>query len=641
MVRFLWICCWPLLLVSCGGGAPLLGPPPCDLKPGEVLFVAVAPTPEADGEEALWLENVGARPAGLHRAVVSLQGGGEPRRWSLGEVSLAPGARLLLDAERLPGMGLADDGGEAVLRCGGEVIHRLRWAASDKGVVWVRDRAAPPAVVDEADWWCRAEDAEPRVCGLAFCLDAAGRARPVRPLSRFAITEVLADPQGRDEGREWLELSAAATGDWNGLRLQFTDARERRREWRLANRRCLAATLGERLVVGLGDGEGGIRAEGSGLPNGGGLLWAGNGEGSDEVMLPPAITGVAWARDSSEGGWCAAREPTPGEANPPCGPACREGGGWRPLRPPAAGELWLSEVLADPDGPDDGREWLELRSRGGTAIDLNAVELVARNSESGRERRWDVVQGEDCRTLDPGEAVVLAGDEVALPPGVRRFPVDLTLYNTALGLRLEYGGLIIDAAELPAAETGRALGVPWGPTAFADNDSASAWCGQRSATEAGNGTPGTLNDPCGAWCREGDQWRPWRSPAPGEVALSALHQGETDWVAVSALAGEVDLNGLHLVQVHPQGYRREWVLNAARCLVASPGVPLQLSATEPAVDLYLGVSRLSLWLGEVQLDETEVRVSRGATMAVPALVSAEDNDALEAWCRLEGTVCGP
>ncbi len=639
-----------LVLGGCGGGAPLLGPPPCRVAAGEVVFAAVLPAPGEDGVEALVLENRSAAAVELNRAVLEVSGGAGGRRWTLGPLSLPPGGRVSLDASRLPGLALADEGGEARLSCQGMRVHAVRWEGGVPGRWWVRDRAAPARAADDPDWWCAAEGPQARVCGLAFCVRPSGEVRAVRPLTSLRITEVMADPEGRDPGREWLELVALSAGDWNGLRLEFVDGQGRVRQWRVAASRCLEAEPGEPWVLGLGEGAPEPSAVGAGLPNGEGRLRVMSGEAVDEVALPAARSGVAWSRDPAGEVWCPGRPgvegvaSSPGAVNPPCAPACRDSRGWRALRPPPPGALWVSEVAADPEGRDQGREWLELVARGEGPLDLNGVELVAVNRDSGRERRWSLArEGAACVGMAPGEVVLLAGEAARLPEGGRRLALDLALFNGPLELRLSYQGAVIDSASLPAAQRGRALGIPWGATAFADNDLPEAWCAQRTVLEGGgSGTPGAVNEPCGDWCAAGGEWRPWRYPPEGAVVVSALGQGESDWLELMALVGDVDVNGLRLVQENAQGNQRSWRLESASCLSLRAGERLRLGVElEPPLDLYLGRSRWWLEWGEEVVDRAEVRVVRDGVVRVPGLSSAGDNDEASDWCRVGEVGCPP
>jgi len=162
---------------------------------------------------------------------------------------------------------------------------------------------------------------------------------------------------------------------------------------------------------------------------------------------------------------------------------------------------------------------------------------------------------------------------------------------------------------------------------------------QRLVLDDGDrGTPGRDNDPCGAVCLDPELgWRPWRVPAPGEVALVALGQGAAgDWVEVAALATDVDVNGLWLTQENAQGHRRAWRLASRRCLALVPGARLRLGAgglaVEPELDLYLNRSTLSLTSATGVVDRAEVRVRRGQELVVTAPRPDLANDDPEAWC---------
>ncbi len=636
-----------VLLAACGGSAPLLGPPPCETAAGDAVWSAlqVAP-PEGEGEW-LRLTNPGEHELNLHRAVVAVAGRGALRRWTLDGVRLAPGESLRLDAERLSGLGLADAGGEAVLSCAGTVVHRLRWGEGGVPVgqgVWVRDAQAPASVDDRPDWWCPDPGGEAPVCGVAFCREGDG-VRAVRALRRLVLNEVLADPDGRDEGREWIEVLGDGAGDLNGLILRLVDERGRERRWRLRHAECLPAAGRRRLW--LGETAPAPRLAGPGLPNGGGTLALRLGDVVlDEVAVPPAQSGASWSRDENDGAWCAGRATpgggvaaTPEAPNPPCGPTCWEDGRWRARRDPGPGEVAVTEVMADPGGADAGREWLELRSLAAGPVDLGGLSLGV--ASEGRERGpWPLADAA-CLPLAPGAARLLAGEAVEAPPEalITRLSA-LALYNAAQTLTLSAPEAPVDEARLPAPPTGRALGVGDGPGAAARNDDPAAWCAQRLVLADGDrGTPGRANDPCGAVCLDPElDWRPWRVPAPGDLALVALGQGEAgDWVTVQALGADVDANGLWLTQENAQGHRRAWRLAARHCLALAPGARLRIGAgglaVEPVLDLYLNRTTLTLESGDGVVDRAQVQVRRDRELVVPDPRPDLANDDADAWCE--------
>ncbi len=642
----LWTGIVLLLLAACGGGAPLLGPPPCEPAAGEAVWSALQVAPPEGAWEWLRLTNPGDRELNLHRAVVAVSGSGGPRRWTLDGVRLAPGESLHLDAERLSGLGLADDGGEAVLSCAGTVVHRLRWGEGGVPVgegVWVRDAQAPAVTEDHPDWWCPDPGDAAPVCGLVFCREG-GRVRAVRSPARLVLNEVLADPDGRDAGREWIETLGEGAGDLNGLALWFVDERGRERRWRLRRAECLPAAGRRRLW--LGDEAPEPHLAGPGLPNGGGRLTLVAGEALlDEVDLPPVESGASWSRDEDDGTWCAGRgvpdgdvAATPGAPNPPCGTVCWDDG-WRARRDPSAGEVAVTEVMADPGGTDAGREWLELRSLAAGPVDLGGLSL--RVASEGRERGpWPLTDAA-CLPLASGAAWVLAGVAVEAPPDavVTRLPA-LTLYNAAQTLTLATPEALVDEARLPAPPSGRALGVDDGPGVAARNDDPAAWCPQRLVLADGDrGTLGQANDPCGQFCLDPELgWRPWRVPASGDLALVALGQGEAgDWVAVQALGTDVDANGLWLTQENAQGHQRTWRLEARRCLALAPGARLRIGAgglvVDPELDLYLNRSTLALESGGGVVDLARVQVQRDRELVVPLPRPDLVNDDADAWCE--------
>jgi len=159
-------------------------------------------------------------------------------------------------------------------------------------------------------------------------------------------------------------------------------------------------------------------------------------------------------------------------------------------RPPTAGEVVVTEVLANPSGADTGREWIEIANRAPEALDLSALHVA--------DAAIDVAA--PAGIIDPGRRLVLGqvadvvkngGAPVAVAYGAR-----LALNNDGEQISICIGpcadGLVIDRVEwtaLDAAYDGHAI--------VFDRDAGGICPATRPFGTGGNfGTPGDADDAC-------------------------------------------------------------------------------------------------------------------------------------------------
>jgi hypothetical protein len=197
-----------------------------------------------------------------------------------------------------------------------------------------------------------------------------------------------------------------------------------------------------------------------------------------------------------------------GCAAPDAGPSCRFG----------PGDLVITEIMADPNGADDGLEWLEIVNAGPQPVDLAGLTLVASRAD-----------GSSARTHVMTTQPLAAGGFLALgdvPPDRKPlylgygFGADLELRNHDGRIALLCGATVVDEVSYALAPTGAALELDGAlaPTAAA-NDVAGNWCPAVLSYDGVNrGTPGAANEPCAAklgpgMCQDGDTLRP--GPRPG------------------------------------------------------------------------------------------------------------------------------
>ncbi len=161
-----------------------------------------------------------------------------------------------------------------------------------------------------------------------------------------------------------------------------------------------------------------------------------------------------------------------------------------------AGDLTITEFMANPDGTDTDFEWFEVLNTSGAELSLTGL-LVT----SGAGESFAVTTAE---TLAAGEYIVFAQSDVAVPGTVRTInwggePV-LLLANGGDEITLEWDGAVVDTLTFdPTWPISSATSAQFGgdPTAD-DNADPANWCLSISPYDATSvGTPGAANDGCG------------------------------------------------------------------------------------------------------------------------------------------------
>ncbi len=681
-VHVLAFVCLAVGLLACGRGERLAAEAACRIEPGELIITELMAKPADASPPWLEIHNTSSRTLQLSRLVITMGSASGARSVSLSQAGdLPPGGYRVL-GERAEGVvelayegrgaKLSGEQGWVALSCQGVEIDRAAYERIDAGKSLSLGRAMPGREVQPA--WCQAE-ATPakanRACGITICEQADGRLRPVRHADKnqWVISELMADPMGEDAGREWLELHWRGEGavDLNGIELSD----DKGRRWTLPGAICRPLSAGERVVLAIGEGEdnpamASYRLTGPALANNlTSLTLRQAGRVVDRAEFGQAIPAGAalgldpdWAEGEGPRRYCPARSRydeasgargTPGRRNDVCGLACRdETGQWRRQRLPAAGELLINEVMADPAGADAGAEWVELWVSGQRQLDLNGLTLVAERRDNGKQRSWRL-ESEACLAVVPGDYVLL-GAVVADADGQGHgIPLPgLNLYNSALDLSLRLDGELIDSARLDAPATGISQSLD--PALAHDpaaNDVASAFCAGRSQFAAGAGTPGVANDPCGDFCREDGQWRPWQSPGVGALRITEFYPNpkgaddNRDWIELYVDAPyAVDLNGLRLTQFLSEDRQRQWRLEAAECLRVQPG-EYRIIAGEraagsdgvPVFHVQPGLDFYSSRAGELRLEHGAILVEQVHPPKAASGVAVVREGLSEVWCR--------
>lgn len=193
---------------------------------------------------------------------------------------------------------------------------------------------------------------------------------------------------------------------------------------------------------------------------------------------------------------------TPGAANPACAleaaaGTCVEEGAVRRIVAPRPGELFITEVMANPKvAQSSAGEWFEIQAR--ASVDLNELTVV--NASGTRS----TVRSQGCLRVQEGAYAILARSEDdfvngSLPSPTATYGVALTDGNERLILR--HGDDTIDEVRFgPSAD-----GVAWqfDPARFdggaSANDLEDGFCKAPRPWKHGTdfGSPGVGNPPCG------------------------------------------------------------------------------------------------------------------------------------------------
>jgi hypothetical protein len=400
----------------------------------------------------------------------------------------------------------------------------------------------------------------------------------------LVITEIMANPQGTDEGKEWFELyNPSASGvDLTGVEIAAARADGTGRESHIV----AGATIrpGEYLVLGGMLEE--VRpayvdyaygADLGGLRNTGGQLTVLCGKALvDSVLYLEMQDGVSHGFDGTKtpdsiqndntGYWCESRTAfetdsfgTPGAANDPCDPdlpptSCKENDVVRDVNAPAAGDLVITEFMPNPEAVDDSLgEWFEVYV--GRNVDLNGLQL-------GRaEGEWEEqVSSLDCISIAAGTYLLFARNadpalNGGLPAADRVF--GFTIANTGGTLRLGYGGQLLDAIAWTGSRTGAATALDPDLTDAVQNDNEAHWCAAETVYGSGDkGTPGAANPTCNiapeGKCYDNNQLRDLVKPQAGDLVITefmpnpnAVGDAEGEWFEVY-VGADVDLNGLQM-----------------------------------------------------------------------------------------------
>lgn len=642
----------------------------------------------------------------------SREDGSSPRRHTVASgITLEPGEYFVVGGvldEAKPGYvdygygndlgDLGNSAGRVAVFCGDALVDEAIYTEASDGASRIFDGGQTPdsVVNDDLSQWCDSTapfstgdlgspgsaNENCASSGQSTCLDN-GTARDVRPAmpGDVVINEFMPNPSavGDDVG-EWLEIFVANDVDLNGLQIGKDPLDTMDVEFTVASPDCLPATAGSYVVFARGDDP----AVNGGLPqvdfvvdfslsNSSGALWVGRG-GSilDEIAYTGSSDGASTQLDprrqtpadnDDEGNWCASEMPygdgdsgTPGAANAECelpvpDGQCDEGGTLRALVPPAAGDLVITEFMANPEsvGDSDG-EWFEVLVN--RDVDLNGLEL---GTESGTVRQT-LAQGR-CARVTAGSYVVFAREAAAASNGGLPqvdFPLAFALTNSNSSLFVGIGGAELDAITWSSTSSGASRSLDSDSLDTTANDDEMNFCdGVDPYGDGDLGTPGSANPMCGTTggsdCTDGGTMRPIVRPTAGQLVINEIMpnpagtEGDNEWFEVLATA-DVDLNGLEVTR---SGSSQSFTVSAPDCIrIASGSVAVfardmtnngglpQVNVVYETVSLVNSNGSLVLnSMGSLVDEVTWPSSSDGVSISLdPAFANATDNDDPTNFC---------
>jgi hypothetical protein len=539
-----------------------------------------------------------------------------------GEDPASNGGLPVVDA--LFDFSLGNSTGGLVLTYGEDLLDEIAWTGTDPGATSSLDPDfASSDGNDNPDAFCAATTpygdgdlgtpgaANDVECAVAppvgQCFDGNAYVDVMAPAAgSLVITEFHANPGVVDDtDGEFFEIRALAPFHLNGLEL----GREGTVETVVEANDCILVGTDDHVVfareadstinggldavattfdfsLGNSDGSLFVGYAGSVLDE---ITWTSSTSGAS-TALDPAVTDPAGNDD--ETAWCASTTAygdgdfgSPAAPNPACGTVnpttCNDGGSQRDVVAPVAGDLVITEFMANPNAVGDEQgEWFELLVN--ADVDLNGLEL-------GREvGSVDVTvpSDGDCIAVSAGTRVVLARNPDPLTNGGLEGVVatfDFGLTNSGGSLFIGRGGEALDAITWTSTTAGAASSLDPAFENPTDNDDQSNFCAAVAPYGAGDlGTPGGVGAMCGSgkvegMCDDGGNLRPIVPASPGDLVISEtmanpalVADSEGEWFEVAALA-DVDLNGLQLFNNDGQGAPSS-TLGGAACIEATAGL---------------------------------------------------------------------
>jgi hypothetical protein len=416
-----------LVLVACGpgGDGPIDGNLKCEsgLLTGDLVITEVMANPDGDDQGNEYFEVYNATGAaidltGLRLEKAAIDGASAKEHLMTGTV-IEAGAYVALGGVvpefRAPyiGYGYSDDlgtmtnaGGQLSLHCENTEIDRVFYGEATSGRSQGLDGNLVPdhIINDDNSMYCDATTefatgafGSPGVsnepCSIVeqtTCLDNGTARDVVQPgVGDLVIAEFMANPATPidDAVGEWFEVVATADFDLNGVVAGKDPADPK---INIINEDCIALTAGDHILFARSEDSlvnGGMvdvdYTFSFGLTNSNSTLFVGVGDTViDTITWTSSAAGASTALDpgsldalsnDDEGNWCDGKADygsgnlgSPRMANPLCdtsGMCMDGGGGMRATVPPVAGDVTITEWMANPDVVSDANaEWFEVHT---------------------------------------------------------------------------------------------------------------------------------------------------------------------------------------------------------------------------------------------------------------------------------------
>ena len=260
-----------------------------------------------------------------------------------------------------------------------------------------------------------------------------------------------------------------------------------------------------------------------------------------------------------------------------CGPD-NPGGGETCSAGLLAGDLVITEIMANPEGQDEGNEWIEIFNATSAPIDLTGLAVLVSRGDGESESVHTMRE----QTIGPGQYLVVGGilDEFKPVYVDYGYAADLSLRNSDGRVALRCQSTVVDEAFYAEAASGRSLELDGSQAPdHLRNDDAVNFCDATAAFDENNfGTPQESNGFCTivvpGTCNDGGEPRDTVPPGVGDVIITELmpnpagNEGQDkEWIELLALA-EFDLNGLN-VGLEPGNPRAQF--DSPDCVLVGPG----------------------------------------------------------------------
>jgi hypothetical protein len=445
----------------------------------------------------------------------------------------------------------------------------------------------------------------------------------------LVITEIMADPKGSDDSSfEWFEIHNPGATEvvLTGVGLEYSKIDDSSAKGHQI-KDALTIPAGGYVTVGKATAETlpdyldyGYGADLGSMGNTNGKLKLVCGEVTiDEVLYQDLSDGHSRSLGRSPpdaagnddlAAWCDGADlyngseyGTPGAANPECPlpvPACGmcyENGQLRASRPPAVGQLVISEIMPNAALTDMSYgEWFELSVVDGE-FDLNCLQYGGNTTKflADPSKPDMTIEAPECIGVRAGDIKLFAEQETAA--GVN-FPVDFALVdspsdsNPSPGIYVAMGGQILDEAHYAKTTDGAAWSLDPDMLDAIANDDPVNWCLASTPFAEGDlGTPGAVNPQCpeppppAGTCMDGDTARPIVYANPGDLMVTEVFTDPMvsdsslgEWIELFAV-NPIDLNGLTFGKTLDTPYA---TVSDGGCLPIAAGSLILIAKTDDA-----------------------------------------------------------